>query len=98
MHVPILVEPVHDGIFRATAGAPFGLSAEGTTADEAVRHLEVALRARLTAGAQLRSIDLGQSSPPPPWMRPLTDDEKWAFDTMNEAIAENRRREAEAEP
>lgn len=97
MQVPILIEPVGEGAFRATAGAPFGLSAQGATADEAASRLEAALRARLSAGARLTSIELGANAAAPLVLPPLSEGEKWAMEAMNEAIAEHRRLEAEAD-
>jgi predicted RNase H-like HicB family nuclease len=98
MQIPILIEPTEGG-FRARAGEPFGVSAEGPTAQEAARRLESMLRDRLRAGTQLALIDLGNGSPspspPPLHLEPLPDDD-WFFRTMREAIAENRKHEDEA--
>ena len=48
MQIPILIEPIEGGRFRARE--PFGLAAEGDTADAAARVLEVYIRQRLDAG------------------------------------------------
>jgi hypothetical protein len=96
MHVLILIEPIEQGRFRAKAGEPFGVSAEAETAEEATRQLEIILRDRLHTGSRLALIDLGSGSspatPPPLHLDPLPDDD-WFFQTMREAIAENRQRE-----
>jgi hypothetical protein len=99
MQIPILVEPHENGGFRARAGEPFGLSAEGSTAQEAAEHLATLLRDGLKAGACLDFIDLPNGpqvlSPVPLQLEPLSD-EDWFFDTMRQAIAENRQREDQA--
>jgi hypothetical protein len=55
----------------------------------------------LRTGWQIATIDLGNGSLPssqaPLHLDPLPDDD-WFFETMREAIAENRRREDEAAP
>jgi hypothetical protein len=95
MEIPILIEAIEGGRFRARAGEPFGASAEGTTAEEAAQQLAVLLRNRLHAGAQLAAIELGNGPHPPLHLDPLPDDD-WFFQTLREAIAENRQRENEA--
>ena len=99
MHILILIEPAEGGRFRATAGDPFGLSAEADSADEAARGLETLLRGRLQQGSRLVRIDLGNGSTTavqaPLQLDPLPEDD-WFFRTMREAIAEERQRENEA--
>jgi hypothetical protein len=100
MQIPILIEPDQAGGFRARAGEPFGVSAEGPTASEAANHLAVLLRDRLKAGARLAFLDLenGPQVIPqvPLHLEPLPDDD-WFFPTMRDAIAENRQKEDEAD-
>ena len=50
MQIPVLVEPVGNNGFRAKAGEPLPLSAEGATPDEAVRNLRAAMDRQLTSG------------------------------------------------
>jgi hypothetical protein len=99
MHLPILIKPKEGGGFRAQAGEPFGLSAEGPTATEAAEHLAGLLREQLKAGAQLAVLEVGNGaqllSHVPLHFEPLPEDD-WFFQTMREAIAENRQREDEA--
>jgi uncharacterized protein (DUF433 family) len=100
MQILILVEPIEGERFRAKAGEPFGLSAEGKTAEEAAQQLKAFLRERLETGSRLALLDLGNGSPltlAPLQLEPLTG-EDWFFQTMQEAIAENRQRENEADP
>jgi predicted RNase H-like HicB family nuclease len=99
MHVLILIEPIEGGCFRAKAGEPFGVSAEGKTAEEATQHLKTILQERLRAGSRLALLDLGNGSPanlPPLYFEPVPG-EDWFFQNMREAIDENRQRENEAE-
>jgi hypothetical protein len=58
MDIPILIEMVPGGGFRASSGPPLALSAEGDTQPEAVRKLEALLRAKLDAGAWLDVVSL----------------------------------------
>src|SRR5436190_1959230 len=98
MQIPILIEPVATGLYRAKAGEPFALSAEGVTPSEATERLETVVRERLKAGSYLGVINLDNgsspTSPAPLRLEPLPDDD-WFFQTMREAIAENRQRENE---
>jgi hypothetical protein len=100
MQITILIEPIEGGRFRARAGEPFTLSAEGDSPDVATRHLETLIRNRLGAGGRLAVIDLTNGTrtplPPPLYLPPLPDDD-WFVKEMREAIAENRRLEDEAE-
>jgi len=96
MQIPILIEPAAGGRFRAKAGEPFSLSAEGASAEEAARHLASLLHDRLQAGTCLSVIDLGNgpASLPPTslCLEPLPDDD-WFFQAMRDAITENRQHE-----
>jgi hypothetical protein len=100
MQIPVLIEPLKNGQFRAKAGEPFVESADAPTAQEAVQLLEEALRARLSDGGRLEVIELPNGteacSSGKLELEPLPDDD-WFFQTMREVIAENRRREDEAE-
>jgi predicted RNase H-like HicB family nuclease len=58
MEIPVLVEPLPDGGFRARSADPFALTAEGDTPDAALRHLRDLITTRTTSGAILTAIDL----------------------------------------
>ena len=58
MQIPVLIEPVANNSFRATAGAPLPLSAEGPTAEQAVQNLRVAMDAQLQGGKRLTVVDM----------------------------------------
>jgi predicted RNase H-like HicB family nuclease len=100
MQVLILIEPIEGERFRARASEPFGVSAEGKTAEEAAQQLRTILRDRLQAGSRLALLDLGNELPTPtpaPLQLEAFPDDDWFFRTMREAIAENRQRENEAD-
>lgn len=98
MHLLILIEPIEGGRFRAKAGEPFGVSAEGKTAEEATQHLKTILRERLQTGSRLALLDLGDRLPTPtpvPLHLEALPGENWFFQNMRQAIAENRQQENE---
>jgi hypothetical protein len=100
VQLPILIEPIEGGRFRAHAGEPFALTADGDSADAAARAIEDLIRARLQRGSQLMFIDLGSSGTPPltpPLSLPPLPDDDWFVKELREAIAENRRREDESD-
>jgi len=98
MHIPVLIEPIAGGRFRARSGEPFGAAAEADSADEARKQLETILRHRLNGGPLVATVDLGNGSEQrqPPLQLPPVPENDWFFDTMRDAIAENRAHEDEA--
>jgi predicted RNase H-like HicB family nuclease len=62
MQIPVLVELVANNGFRAKAGEPLALCADGATPEEAVRNLRVALDQHL-AGKQLTSVEMAVDNP-----------------------------------
>src|SRR4051812_27681528 len=92
MTVPILVEPVA-GSFRATAGGPLELSAQGGSAVEAVNALRAKIDARLTGGSILIEQPVKPSQSPIPVI-PLSENP--LFDDWLKAV-EVYRNEREAE-
>jgi hypothetical protein len=64
MQIPVLIEPVANNGFRATAGAPLPLSAEGPTAEQAVQNLRAAMHAQLHGGKRLTVVDMPASGNP----------------------------------
>ncbi len=63
MQIPVLVEPVVNNGFRARAGEPLALTAEGATPDEAVGNLRAAIDRQLKNGSLLISLDIGSANP-----------------------------------
>jgi hypothetical protein len=93
VEIPVLVEPSPTG-FRATTGAPLGLTADGPTADAAVAALRAAVVERLRAGAQVRTLTVTATNGSPPAGQGLADNP--LFDDWLRAVEEYReRRDAE---
>jgi hypothetical protein len=65
MEIPVLVEPIANKGFRAKAGEPLPLTADGATPEEAVGNLRAALSVQLKNGKQLMSVEI---APENPWL------------------------------
>lgn len=102
MQIPVLIEPIDGGRFRARAGEPFASSAEGASAQEAAQMLEHQLLERFRAGAQVSVVNIPNGRSAADTHPPLPADDlyktDWVFQELQEAIAENRRLEESAEP
>jgi len=96
MQIPVLVEPGTANGFRARSGEPFALTAEGPTAEEAVRKVREQLRALLAAGGQVIPVEIQTADNP--WLKiaGMFKDEP-LFDEWQEAMRE-RRRQIDADP
>jgi hypothetical protein len=95
MVIPVLIEPIEGGGFRALAGSPLMVSAEGPSQDEALSRLRDAIRLKLAAGSILVPLDVPPAEENP-WVKyagMFRDDP--LFDDWVEAMAENRRRDQE---
>ena len=92
MQIPILIEPIDPGQFRASAPAPFSVSAEGKSTAEAVQNLRARIEQEFSNGRQIVMLDLpldGEN----PWIRfagHLQDDS--FLDDFQTALAEYRRK------
>jgi hypothetical protein len=53
MQIPVLIEMLPGQGFRATAGFPFNLTAEGKTRDEALQKVRSLIDGKLTAGTEI---------------------------------------------
>jgi predicted RNase H-like HicB family nuclease len=91
MNIPVFVEPVANNGYHASSGAVPGVSAEGPTADDALRQFQAAVAGRLAAGARLVSVPVAAGDNP--WLRlaGMCEDDA-LFDEWQQAIAERRRR------
>ena len=91
MQIPVLIEPLSDGRgFRARAGEPFDLSAEGPTKAAAIQELQHAARGRLASGAEVVPMELNGGNPWNDLAGFLPDDQmtrQWL-----DALDENRRK------
>ena len=96
MQIPILIERIEGG-YRARAGEPFALSAEGRTKREAYQQLQGLIFDRLTDGADLVALEVPLAHPYAMLSgTPRTDDP--FLKELREAIEENRRREDAENP
>ena len=100
MQIPILIEPIEGGRFRARAGEPFAQSAEAESAQEAARCLEEHLAERVRNGAHIAVVNVPNGALPSGTQATMPADEAyqtdWVFRELQEAIAENRRAEESA--
>lgn len=67
MELPVLIEPLPNGGFRARLGQPLEIAADGPTKEDAVAALRKLLQDELNQGKQIASIQI--PSVPPPWLR-----------------------------
>ena len=76
MELPVVIEPLPDRSgFTAHLAAPFDLSAEAATAEEAHRQLAALLQRRLQQGMQLRALTVPVTAAGAPEGGWLPDDE-----------------------
>jgi len=96
MEITVLIEPVAGNGYRAKTGDPLGLTAEGATADEALRTLKTLVAHRVAGGTQF--VQLAVPGTASPWRRVagMFENDPF-FDEWQQAIAE-RRREMEDDP
>jgi hypothetical protein len=66
MQIPVVVEPVGSGQFRAQGFPPFAAFAEGRTSDEAVSKLREQFQNEIKAGKQVVMVDV-----------PMVEDNPW---------------------
>jgi hypothetical protein len=96
MQIPVLIQPIEGGRFRARAGEPFAMTVEAASPEEATATLAKQLEECFRAGAALTVIHVNNGNASAPAVHfdftPLADDD-WFFQTMRDAIAENRARE-----
>jgi len=96
MEIVVLLDPLPGGRFRARAGDPLNLAAEGATVEEATRELGALLNAMLACGRQITTIGTaigkaGQPGCPLPADNLYQTD--WVFRELQEAVAEGRRQD-----
>lgn len=93
MQIPVIVESMASGQFRAQGMPPFTAVAEGATSEEAVSKVRVELSKEVEAGKRLVLVDVSAKEENP-WLAMagwLKDDPM--FDEWQEAIKENRRKQ-----
>jgi hypothetical protein len=89
MQLAVLIEPVAGNGYRAVSG-PLTLSAEGSTAEEALQNFRQMLAQRLAAGARLVTLEIpGADNPWLPLAGMYKDDDLFA--DWCQAMADYRR-------
>jgi predicted RNase H-like HicB family nuclease len=58
MEIPVLLEPLPHGGFRARSGEPLELAAQGDTPDAALSNLRALIDTRIASGTLLRAIEI----------------------------------------
>jgi hypothetical protein len=90
MDILVLLEPLEGGRFRARAGDPLNLAAEGDTAQEATRQLRALIDAAIAQGNQLATISVVNGKAIPASTAPLPADNlyqtDWVFHELQDAI------------
>jgi predicted RNase H-like HicB family nuclease len=89
MNLPVLIEPIQDGGFRARSGEPLALTAEASTREEAIAKLRQQVQSRVASGQELISLPVETSPALPAGAGVFKDDP--LFDEWQAAIAEYRR-------
>jgi hypothetical protein len=99
MDIVVLLEPLEGGRFRARAGDPLNLAAEGDSAQEATRQLGALIDAVIAHGNQLATISVVNGKAITSSTAPLPADNlyqtDWAFRELQDAIREGRRQDDE---
>ena len=58
MEIPVLLEPLPSGGFRARSGDPLELTAQGDSPDSALRNLRDLIETRIASGSVLTTIEV----------------------------------------
>jgi hypothetical protein len=97
MEISVLLEPLEGGRFRARAGDPLHLAAEGASAEEATRQPGALLDAMMAAGRQITAISVANgkvaASPALPFLADNLFQTDWVFRELQDAVAEGRRQD-----
>jgi hypothetical protein len=96
MQIPIVIEAIEGGRYRARTGGPLELTVEGDAPDEVRSAMERLIGEYLRRGAQLSSINVPDAVSV---RKPLRTDNAYLTDPtyaeMQELIAQHRREEEE---
>jgi len=68
MQIPIAIEPIGDGQFRAHSFPPFTAAAEGGTRDEAVLKVQAELAKQVDEGKEVVIVEVGTNAENP-WLK-----------------------------
>jgi hypothetical protein len=95
MEIPVLLEPLPDGGFRACSGDPLVLTAHGDSPHSALRNLRELIETRISGGTILTTTDVFNASTgrhPGSGMyrdESLFDDWRAAIDTYRQEIEDD---------
>ncbi len=91
MQIPVLVEPIANNGYRASAGEPLSLAADGASREAALAKLKELVQARLKNGAELVPVEV--TPEPHPWMQfaGMFDPNDPLVQDWEKAMAEYRR-------
>ena len=64
MQISVFLEPTPNKGYRAIGGAPFAISAEGATREEALTKLKAQVQTRLRDGGEIIALDLAPQPHP----------------------------------
>jgi hypothetical protein len=90
MEIPIIVEPAGDNAFRASSGGLWGLEVEAPSREEAIRKLRELIDGRLSAGAEVLELEIGDRAHPLARFAGMFKDDP-LLQPWKDAIAEYRR-------
>jgi predicted RNase H-like HicB family nuclease len=96
MQIPVLIERIAGDGYRARGGEPLAFSAEGATREEALARFKEQIRARLSNGAEMVSVELPSAPSALAEFAGMFKDDP-LFDDWQKAIADYRR-EVENDP
>jgi len=68
VQIPVTIEPIELGGFRAQSGPPFTATAEGSTREEAVSKVREELNRQLERGTEVVMVELGTKTENP-WLK-----------------------------
>ena len=90
MKIAVLIEPMNGKGFRATGGEPFSMSAEGSTREEAIDKLRAEVQTRLSAGAEIITLEVGPDEHPLLKFAGIFKDDDPLIEEWKQAIADYR--------
>ncbi len=95
MHIPVLVEYLPEKGYRARAGDPFCLTAEGKTQPEALDKLRKLIEERKQAGAWIVHLDIGNIDNPVMQSCGTLDPDDPLVKEWKQIMEENRQKDEE---
>jgi hypothetical protein len=99
MGIPVLIERIGKGRFRATSGEPLPATVEARTREAAVAKLQKEVGKRLRNGAELVSVDVGTPAEGNPWVEfaGMFQGDPWIADWKRSMAEYRRQKDADPE-